>query len=473
MHLRDFVGISSHVAHLRSIFRLRPFDSSTESGRSKERYRRILLTAASSFVTKSVTVTTGLISVTLTVHYLGAERYGLWATISSVVSLMSFADLGLGNGLLNAISKADGTGDLHEAVKSTTNAFIMLSSIALLFSVFFFSFYPIIPWGELFNVRSEAAIDECGPTMAILFLVFIINLPLGVVERIQIGFQEGYKNQLWTSVGATLSLIGVIITIFSKGGLQWLSLAISGGPLISNLVNGYFLFARYRPELSPKLRYFDFHACKSLFKVGSSFFMLQLFTIVGNSFDNLIIAHSLGASHVATYSITKKLFGLVQLFQFFIQPLWPAFGEAIARKDFHWARLTLYRALAFGLLSSAFFSFALLICGKFIICIWVGNELVPDFSLLLAFSIWAIFVNYGSIMSVFLNSGPLVARQCLFIGVSALTTVFFQICLTGKLGSSAAVWSAIVGYGIFYVAPAYKLAFHSIGNYEFNSTRDS
>ena len=42
------------------------------------------LTAISSAVAKVITVVTMLISVRLTLNYLGTERYGLWMTISSV-----------------------------------------------------------------------------------------------------------------------------------------------------------------------------------------------------------------------------------------------------------------------------------------------------------------------------------------------------------------------------------------------------
>jgi hypothetical protein len=82
------------VKKIISVIRFKPFDTSTESGRSKERYRRVVLTAGSSFINKGVTAVTGLISVPLTVHYLGAERYGLWMTISSTIAFLTFADLG-------------------------------------------------------------------------------------------------------------------------------------------------------------------------------------------------------------------------------------------------------------------------------------------------------------------------------------------------------------------------------------------
>jgi hypothetical protein len=91
---------------MKGVLRLKPFDTATPEGRSLERYRRGALTTFTSVTARVLTVFTGLIAVRLTVRYLGTERYGLWMTITSVVAMMSFADLGIGNGLLNSISEA-------------------------------------------------------------------------------------------------------------------------------------------------------------------------------------------------------------------------------------------------------------------------------------------------------------------------------------------------------------------------------
>jgi hypothetical protein len=57
--------------------------SSADPGR--ERYRRAGMTASTSYMAKGLTLLMGFVSVPLTVHYLGAERYGVWLTISSLL----------------------------------------------------------------------------------------------------------------------------------------------------------------------------------------------------------------------------------------------------------------------------------------------------------------------------------------------------------------------------------------------------
>ena len=86
-----------------------------------------------------------LIAVPLTLHYLGTERYGMWMTISSIVAMMGFADLGMGLGLMNAISEAHGQEDRLAAERYVSSGFFMLSAVALLILVGFAAAYPVYP----------------------------------------------------------------------------------------------------------------------------------------------------------------------------------------------------------------------------------------------------------------------------------------------------------------------------------------
>ena len=445
-----------------SVIKFKPFNTSTEAGRSKERYRRLVLTAGSSFISKGITILTGLISIPLTVHYLGVERYGLWMTISSTVAVLTFADLGLGNGLLNAISKADGQNDHDNAAISISSSFFMLLGIAGALFVIFAIIYPHIPWGRVFNVTSDIALREVGPAMAIFFLICLINMPLGIIERVQMGFQEGYKNQLWLGAGAVLGLAGVLTAIYFKAGLPWLVIAISGGPLFATLMNGFFLFVFSRPRLAPRWGRFDFFVSKRLAGEGVFFLLLQFFTLLGGSLDNIVIARVLGVSAVTGYAVVKRLFMVTQINQFLIQPLWPAFGEAMARKDYAWAKRTLIKMLKFSLSTGLLVALPLLILGKWIIVLWVGRELIPSFALLIGFFFWIFLVNYGGVMSVFLNSASLLREQCVFLGLAAISSLALQIILAKFWGTAGVIWAILIGYGLFYAIPAYRLAFGTL-----------
>ena len=56
-----------------------------------------------SFLIKGASIAISLILVPLTINYINPYRYGIWLTLSSVVSWFSFFDIGLTNGLRNKL----------------------------------------------------------------------------------------------------------------------------------------------------------------------------------------------------------------------------------------------------------------------------------------------------------------------------------------------------------------------------------
>jgi O-antigen/teichoic acid export membrane protein len=443
---------------IKTILKFTAHDTTTSHGKSLERYRRVLLTGGSTLIVKIFSVTINLITVPLTLKYLGSERYGLWMTISSILSLMSFADLGLGNGLLNAISEANGKKDKSIAKKVVSSTFFMLTGIALIIFLLFLVIYKYVDWPGLFNAKNNIAKIESGPTIFVLLSIFVLNMPLGIIQRIQDGYQEGFKYQVWLILGSILSFIFLILCIQNKMGLPWLVLAFSGGQLIASLLNGLLLFFKTRKYLKPSWKEFNYKSGLSLMNSGLIFFFLGLFTLLGNSSDSIIISHTLNPSSVAGYEIVKKIFLFSMFTQFLIQPLWPAFGEALESGDFIWAKNTLFKGLKLFILLNAIISLPLLLFGKQIIFHWVGKEYIPSWSLLLGFYLFVIFANYGGVMSTFLNSKQLINRQLFMIALASICSVILKIFLSLKFGVSGIIWATVIGYLIFYVYPSYKIA---------------
>lgn len=456
---------------IKNIFQFTPHDIGTVEGKSKERYRRILLTGGSTAIVKIFSAVINLVTVPLTLRYLGAERYGLWMAISSILALMSFADLGLGNGLLNAVSKANGNKSDKDAQIAVSSTFFILMGIASLLFVVFISIYPFVSWENVFNVKSKIAISEAGPTMIVLVVMLLINMPFGVIQRIQEGYQEGYRFQLWLIVGSVLSLFGLLLCIYFKSGLVWLVIAFSGGQFIATILNGTLLFTKTRAYLKPSLKYFDLILGKQLISAGLIFFLLGLFTLLGNASDNIVLAQTMGAKSVAGYEIVKKIFLFSMFTQFIIQPLWPAFAEAMASGDIEWAKRTLRKGLLLSIGGGAIMTLPLLIFGRQIITIWVGKEFIPSWSLLLGFYMYVIVANYGGVMSTFLNSGPLLRKQILIVGLASVSSLLLKIFLSLNFGVSGIIWATVLGYGIFFIIPSYRLAFDYLKNIGYSSKK--
>ncbi len=269
-----FTLITSWAQQCTGILGFKEFDTSTPEGRSRERYRRVALTAISSAGAKVVAVVTMLIAVPLTLHYLGSERYGMWMTINSIVAMMGFANLGMGLGVMNAVSEAHGQEDRQAAVRYVSSGFFMLSGVALIILIGFAVAYPMIPWQRVFNVTSPQAIREAGPAMGIFIACFAANLPLGMVQQVQLGYQEGFINSLWESAGKVLGLVGLLLVIYLQAGLVWLVVAVAGAPVLAWLFNSMFLYSYSRPWLCPRLQNYHRASARKVLHTGLFFFHL-------------------------------------------------------------------------------------------------------------------------------------------------------------------------------------------------------
>ncbi len=450
-NLRDMVR--RLLSTLRYV-RLRPFDVATETGRSQERHRRLALSAAASGAAKLISVLTALISLPLTLTYLGPERFGMWATISSMIAMMAFVDFGIGNGVLSAVASAHGRGDLAATRRAVSTGFYLLIGVGMALALAFILVSPFVSWHSFFNVESAQAQLEAGPAAAVFVLCFAANIPLSVVQRVQMGLQQSFLASIWQCVGSLLALVGVLCVIHLGGPLPWLVLALAGAPLLASIFNSCLFYLHQRPDLRPRLKEFSVESVSHIASMGAMFFTLQVVVTMAYASDSFIIARLLGASAVTHFAVPEKLFGLIALIVAMVTaPLWPAYGEAIARGDRQWVVSTLTRSTVTVVSVAAVLSTLFILFGKPILSAWVGSAVAPSWLLLFGLGVWKVVEAWGGAVAVFLNGTQSLTLQVLTAIPTALCAVALKILLVPQLGVAGAVWASIIAYGIFSMLP--------------------
>ncbi|WP_263358494.1 oligosaccharide flippase family protein [Acidicapsa ligni] len=427
------------------LFRLRPFETGTAEGRSQERYRRAALTAISSGMVKAVMALTLFVSVPLTLHYLGTERYGLWMTISAVIGVLGFSDLGINNSLMNGIAKANGRDDQQLAKEYVSSAFFLLTLVALCLGIAFAIAYPWIPWGTFFRVQSPQALAEAGPAVAVFAACFLLSIPAGIVSRVQAGYQEGLAANLWAAFGSIFALLFLLVVIHLRGSLSFLVLAMAGAPILALALNSVVQFCIRRPWLFPSWRSVKAVVLKNLLRLGFLFLILQLGGAIAFSSDNIVIARILGPEAVTQYSVPSRLFSLVTLASsFIVAPLWPAYGEALERRDDAWIRRTLLRSLLIVTGVSVAISAVLVTFGSVIIRLWVGQSIHPSTFLLVALGLWGVLSSISSTVAVFLNGLSVVRFQVIIAVIGAFMNIVLSVYLTRRIGIPGVICGSIV-----------------------------
>ena len=438
------------------------FDRSTAAGRSLERYRRISLTTLSIGLTKALALGSMLITVPLTLHYLGVERYGMWMTITSLVAVLSFADLGMGNGLLNAVAVANARADRKAAQTAVSSAFFMLLGMTILLGLGGALTISHVDWGRVFNVHSPVAQQEAPAAVALFMLCFAVNMPLSVVQRVQAGFQEGFSSNLWQALGSLLGLAFVYTAVRIKLGLPWLILGLSGGPLVAVTLNFASQFWQTRPWLAPSLRTFRWREARQLARSGLFFVVLNISTLLGVQSDTLIVAHFCGAESVATYSVASRLFWFIVMISTLALPAWPALGEAIERGDIGWASKALKRLLVCSGALSALLGITVVLYGQALARLWVGASVVPHYNLLISFAIWGLVSSYLSAVMMLLNSHITLARHALLFAITSCVSLALKIPLVVMLGLPGTILASSLAYSLIYIPFSVKLIRHAL-----------
>jgi O-antigen/teichoic acid export membrane protein len=442
------------LGSLLGLLSLTPGETATEAGRSRERLRRVAVTVAASAVSRVVSALTLFISVPLALGYLGDERYGLWMTLSSIIAMLSLADLGLGYGVLNRVAAAHGRDDENEARVVVSSGLLSLFVVAAALGLGFAVAYPWLPWRRIFNVQTLAALREAGPATAVFVACFLLGLPLGVVQRVREGYQEGFTNGLWNAVGAVIGLGGMLVAIRVRAPLPWLVLAVAGAPVIATILNGILLFGWRRRWLRPRLGLASWDTVRSLIGLGLLFFVLQGAAAVAFGSDNFITAQVLGPTAVVQYSVPARLFTIpTLLLAMALTPLWPAYGEALSRGDTAWLRRTLFVSLVGTTAVALLMSAALCLTARPILRLWVGHDLGVPMALLVGLAAMAVLNGSGHCLAMFLNGTGALRFPAACAVVMTAAVIVLKLLFARWWGVSGIVWGNVAGVTLLDALP--------------------
>lgn len=409
-----------------------------EELRDADRHRRARLTSLTSFAAHGTTILTGLVSVPLTVGYLGPELYGVWLTIGSLLMWLAVTDLGFGgNALINALANAHGREDRQLAQELVATAFWLLSGIALLITLGFLMILPFVSWHGLFNVSPEVPASDLRLGMVLALAGFVATFPLGVVTAVYHGYQEGYFSNIWSTAGSLLGLAALVAVSRMQGGLPLLVAALWGARLLVTLGSAIYLFGWHRPWLIPDPGRASRVGVKRLAGLGARYLVAQLAGIGMFQSQPIIIAQTLGAAEVGVFNVAQRILTIPQfVIQVFMQPLMPAYGEARARGDRPWILRTFRRSLAFSALGAALMVVPIATVTERLILWWVGPTLVPPRGLVVALSIYVFAACCVTPASVLLYGLERVGKQAIIAALNALATVLLGIWFTRMWGLS-------------------------------------
>lgn len=399
-----------------------------------------------SLIIKGISILISLLMVPLTLDYLNNTKYGIWLTVSSFITWLSFFDIGLGHGLRNKFAEAKARGKLKLARIYVSTTYALLGIIIGSVFILFFLINPFINWALIFNAPPEMA-KELAMLVLLVVGFFCMQFILDLIGVVLAADQETAVNDLLRLIGSIVSLVIVFILTKTTGGALFnFGLAFSGTSVLVYFIASIILYRNKYLQFAPSFKFVRFRFAKKLFNLGVQFFIIQIVWIIMFSTDNIIISQLFGPEEVGPYNIAFKYFGMITMgFSILTTPLWSAYTEAYTRGDIAWIK-NINRKLKIGWLVMVVVSIIMLVIAPFFYKAWIGDRLIIPFILSLLMCIYVIAINWGSIFVIFLNGVGKVRLQ-LYVGIAAgilnipLSILFAK---TFNLGSAGVILATTV-----------------------------
>jgi O-antigen/teichoic acid export membrane protein len=422
----------------------------------ERRARGLFQGTASALIARVLAISVSVISVPLTIGYLGGERYGAWVTIVSVITFLSITDFGLAASLTNAVGKAQAEDSRAQGQRLVSSALFMLSLIALVILIAGIALAPRIAALLFPNLQSPVARAEIVPAVMIALSIFALNLPLLVSSRVLAAHQESALANVWSMAGSLGNFAALLVVIWFHAGLPWLVFGCFGLGLAANAACAVWLFGFRKPWLRPNLASVDPAFVRILFSDGWKFFVIGAGWMINWQTDNMVIAHFLGAAQVTPYAVTFSLFAIATGLQTLAYPnLWPAYTEAYAQRDYEWIRKTLRSNFKFSFLTTTAIVGFLTIFGSEIIRLWAGTAAVPPSSVIVWMALWRLMLSTLLVGSCLLNATGHLKGMTVYGTATAVLNLTLSILFAKIYGIAGVIAATVIAFAVANYLPTF------------------
>lgn len=413
--------------------------------RGDERNIIIKKNIIASFAIKMIGIILSLIIVPITINYISPTQYGLWLTISSIVTWIGYFDFGLAHGFRNRFTEAIAFNNRMLAKQYVSTTYAVLTIIFVIIAIILVSINCFIDWSTLLNV-SQSYGSELRSVFALLTVLLCLNMIAGVLTTMLTADQRPAYSALFIVIGQFLSLVVIyVLTKTTDGRLLYLAFALSGTPLLVLIVASFVVFSSKRYyDVAPSLKKIRFDLTKKIVGLGGQFFLIMICVLLTFQMVNIIIVRICGPDEVTKYNIVYKYFSVLNMVMvIIITPFWSACTDAYIKKDYVWMGNSIKKLEKVGLLSICALLVMILVSPIFY-KIWLGDSIQIPLSLSVIVGVYVLAQSLCGMYIYLINGTSRVRLQLLinlcFVFISAPT--MYMLC--ARFGTATMLWVPIV-----------------------------
>lgn len=402
-----------------------------------------------SFAIKGISMVVSFALVPLTIGYVSSELYGVWLTLSSILTWLSFFDIGFSKGLKNKLTEAIANDDWQKGKSLVSTTYFMMVIIFLPVCFVLEIAIPFINWSTLLNVDVQYT-PEITKAMHILIAMACLQMVVNVFSSVVAAFQKIALSNAFQPVGNLISLVLIyILTKTCPPSLTVLALTLAAMPILVTLCASVVFFSGRFKRVSPSVTSISKDYVKDLFGLGYKFFIIEIQVIVLYQSTNILISNVSSPNEVTTYNIAYKLLSLaIMIYTIITAPLWPAYTDAYAKKDFQWMkamREKMKRILGIAMLGCLIVT----VLSPWIYQLWIGDTPLVPFVMT---TLVALYVSVYCWMSLngtlIVGMGKVLVETCIVV-IGMLVHIPLSLFLGQYIGAYG-VLTSLVLINFFY-----------------------
>ena len=439
-----------------------PMSNQTEQ-RSR-RTRAIVNASISSFFLRVITVGTATISYGVASRSLNQKELDVWAAVSSIVSLLAFADLGVGAAVTTDVAFASGYDADESRWRSARSALTSTYFVACVAAAVGLCVWILIAlWARTGGGPRSGYLNAA----LAVGLVTILSIPLGIPLRLLNGLQRAHAANGFSGLGTAISL-GLVLLFSSSGSVVLLSVASVSSGAIAGVLAAAHLRYTGAPRISASL--LSRASILSVLSSGRHYLVASIASAIAFGSDAIILARFGSTGDVAEYSAVYRIstFLPVMLFMF-LQPVWPAITEALARGDYQWIRSSVKRAVRLTCAANLVGAIGLVFVERALVRAWLDGAVHVHTATVLSGAFLAIASSLWTVASMVMNGLGKIREQARLMMIMAAGNVVLSIGLVRLLGAAGPILGSGVALGIAGIELCRRLLRH-LGGLPYDET---
>ncbi len=270
------------------------------------------------------------ITTRLIIEHFGIAAYAQYGLLSSLASLVPFADLGMSAAVMNAMSEAAAprTDDIVRRTLISALRVLVVSAAVLLGVAVVLTGLNVWP-----GLLGSGLLEGGGAAALLCVAIFAVSLPLGIGQRILTGLGKNHVQIAVQALAAPFILVSVLtlIAVGARTGNFLPALSYLAGAFVATVST--FVAARLiKPQLkialraAPKIRTVP---GVKVMSVAWPMLAQMLALPIAMQTDRLLLSHLSDTAHLAQYNLAAQLFGfIIQSIAAAGLALWPIYAKA-------------------------------------------------------------------------------------------------------------------------------------------------